>query len=100
MELISPRIVGRRQSDHRARRGELVAEDVGIINAEPEPSSRISLVTLAQHDGGTVTRNRGHDRGVLPIDLESEHPDVIVDAGLKNLIDTGQMTVIAPGIPT
>jgi len=63
----------------------LIVERLDVSDADPDPRTGISLIALAQEDAAAVARNRGDVPRILPIDFESEHVHIIVDAGFEVL---------------
>ena len=52
----------------------------GIFDADPDPATRVSLAAVARGNVALISRYRRQVR-TLPIDLEAEHTNVIVEAG-------------------
>lgn len=56
---------------------------LGVADTDPDPALGISLITFTPEDADAVTRDRGNDPRILPINLEARHVHVVADAGSK-----------------
>ena len=62
---------------------------VDITHSDPHPASWIALIAHGEEEMTVAARNRGKRIAVIipPIHLETEHSDVVVEAGFE-IVDT------------
>src|SRR5688572_16360282 len=78
LHLVSPRKIRWRLSDSSTR-GEVLAVDrVDVVNADPNPRSRISLIALDQEQRAPPARDRCN--ALVEIQFEPERVEIVVDA--------------------
>jgi len=57
----------------------LLEQRVSIFHSNPDPSTWMTLVTLAQKEMTPTARHRPNASRALPIELEAKHPRVMID---------------------
>src|SRR5215471_5604860 len=77
LHFVGPLVVGWGMA-HLGTAGTKLFEE-RFVHTDPDPGSRIALVSLTQKNVATISRNGCDDRR-LPVNLESETADVIFEA--------------------
>src|SRR5258706_15453512 len=67
----------------RARLLVLREERFRVADADPDPRPRVALIALAEKDVAPPARHGREDAGMLPVEREAEHANVVVDARLE-----------------
>src|SRR6516162_6806446 len=67
----------------------LLEQRVSIFHSDPDPSTWMTLVTLAQKEMTPTARHRPNASRALPIELEAKHPGVMIDGCVDIFLRAG-----------